>query len=77
MTRLWTNAWHVAICEHLRAAGEPLAVEQIWQRMVSAGFCHRSEVPRSTLGARISELVQMKKLERVAPATYRLLEVAA
>lgn len=66
------NAWHQAIVEQLAAANEPLLVEQIWQRMEAAGFPHASKMPRSTLGARIAELVQMKKLERVAPKTYRL-----
>jgi hypothetical protein len=66
------NAWHLAIVSHLHAAGGPLPVEQIWQRMEAAGFPHASKMPRSTLGARIAELVQMKKLERVGPATYQL-----
>ena len=66
------NAWHQAIVSHLHAAGEPLPVDQIWQRMTAAGFAHASKKPRSTLGARIAELVQMKTLARVGPATYRL-----
>ena len=66
------NAWHQAIVSQLHEAGEPLPVEQIWQRMEAAGFRHSSKKPRSTLGARIAELVQMKKLARVGPATYRL-----
>lgn len=69
-----SNRWHEAICDHLRAAGTPLTVDQIWQRMETARFRHSSGVPRGTLGARIAELVQQKKLERVGPATYRLLE---
>ena len=67
------NAWHQAIVAQLHAAGEPLPVEQIWQRMEAADFQHSSKKPRSTLGARISELVQMKMLARVGSATYRLL----
>jgi hypothetical protein len=66
------NAWHEAICTHLRAAGAPLAVEQIWQRMEAAGFQHSSKLPRSTLGARIAELAQMKKVDRVGPAMYQI-----
>lgn len=66
------NAWHAAIVTHLRAAGGPLTVEQIWQRMEAAGFQHASKMPRSTLGARVAELAQMKTLERVGPATYQL-----
>jgi hypothetical protein len=66
------NAWHHAIVSHLHAAGGPLLVEQIWQRMEAAGFQHASKMPRSTLGARIAELVQMSKLARVGPATYQL-----
>ena len=68
------NAWHQAIVSQLHAAGEPLPVEQIWQRMEAAGFQHASKKPRSTLGARIAELVQMKTLARVGAATYRLSE---
>lgn len=66
------NAWHHAIVAHLHAAGGPLPVEQIWLRMEAAGFQHASKMPRSTLGARVAELVQMKKLARVGPATYQL-----
>lgn len=65
-----TNAWHEAICTQLSTAGGPLLVEEIWRRMDAAGFPHRSRAPRGTLGARIYELVQMKKIERVGPATY-------
>jgi hypothetical protein len=67
-----SNAWHAAVIEHLRAAGSALTVEQIWQRMEAAGFKHASKLPRSTLGARVTELVQLKKVERVGPATYQL-----
>lgn len=71
-----SNRWHDAICAHLRAAGGPLAVEQIWERMAAQNFRHASEQPKSTLGARIVELTQMKKIKRVGPATYQLLEGA-
>lgn len=66
------NVWHQAIVEQLRSAGGPLPVEQIWRRLEASGFQHASKMPRSTLGARVAELVQMKKLEHVGPATYRL-----
>lgn len=66
------NAWHHAIVSHLHAANGPLPVEQIWERMEGAGFQHASRMPRSTLRARIAELVQMKKLMSVGPATYQL-----
>ena len=66
------NAWHEAVVAHLRAAGVPLTIEQLWQRMEAAGFKHGSKLPRSTLGARVTELAQMKKIERVGPATYQL-----
>lgn len=66
------NAWHEAIVAHLRAAGGALTVEQIWARMEAADFQHVSKKPRSTLGARVAELVQMKQLTRVGPATYQL-----
>jgi hypothetical protein len=67
-----TNTWHDAIVAQLRAADRPLAVDQIWQGMEVAGFRHASARPRQTLGARIAELAQKKKIERVGPATYRL-----
>lgn len=66
------NAWHQAIAVQLRAAGGPLSVEQIWQRMEASGFQHGSKQPRSTLGARIAEMVQMKQLKRVGPGLYQL-----
>ena len=66
------NAWYFAICAQLHAAQGPLGVDQIWQRMEAAGFQHASKMPRSTIGARIAELVQMKKLTRVGPATYQM-----
>ena len=73
-----SNRWYDAICEHLRAAGARLTVDQIWERMEMVGFQHASKRPRQTLGARIAELVRMKKIERVGAATYQLLgEVAA
>ena len=71
------NAWHHAIVAHLHVSGRPLSVDQIWQRMEAAGFQHSSKMPRSTLGARIAELVQMKKLARVAQATYQLAPATA
>jgi hypothetical protein len=66
------NAWHAAICAQLHAAEGPLVVDQIWVRMEASGFQHSSKMPRSTLGARVAELAQMKKIERVGPATYQL-----
>lgn len=71
------NAWHHAIVAHLHATGGPLSVDQIWQCMEAAGFQHSSKKPRSTLGARLAELVQMKKLARVGSATYRLAHESA
>jgi hypothetical protein len=68
-----SNLWYEAIYVQLRSAGGPLGVDQIWRGMVESGFKHSSKSPRSTLGARIAELVQMEKLERVGPATYQLL----
>lgn len=66
------NAWHHAIVAHLHETNGPLSVDQIWQRMEAAGFQHASKMPRSTLGARIAELVQMRKVARVGPATYQI-----
>lgn len=72
-----SNAWYQAIVVQLHDAGGPLPVEQIWQRMTTAGFQHSSKLPRSTLAARIAELVQLKVLTRVGPATYQLIQQAA
>ena len=66
------NAWQQAIVSQLHDAGGPLPVDQIWQRMEAAGFRHSSKKPRSTLGARLAELVQMKTLARIGTATYGL-----
>ena len=66
------NAWYEGICAQLHAAGGPLIIDQIWQGMEASGFKHKSAMPRSTLGARIAELVQMKKVARVGPRTYQL-----
>jgi hypothetical protein len=72
------NAWHDAILTQLRAAeGAALTVSQIWQGMAAAGFRHGSEQPVRTLAARIAELAQAKKLERMGPALYRLVEEAS
>jgi hypothetical protein len=71
------NAWYEAICAQLRAAEGPLAVKQIWLRMKAAGFKHASAKPRQTLGARVAELAQLKRIERVGPATYQISSEAA
>jgi hypothetical protein len=72
-----SNAWHQAIVSQLHAAGGPLPVEQIWLRMEATGFHHASKMPRSTLGARIAELVKEHKLKRVGPATYQIFQESA
>ena len=72
-----SNLWYDAICTQLRDAGGPLPVQQIWQRMEASGFTHSSKQPRSTLGARVAELVKEHKLKRVGPATYMLAPEAA
>lgn len=72
--RRCSNAWYEAIFAQLRAAEGPLVVGQIWHGIASSGFRHASKLPRSTLSARIAELVQLKKLERVGPATYQMSE---
>jgi len=64
--------WHEAIITHLRTADIGLTVPQIWRRMEAAGFSHASKKPRSTLGARVAELAQMKVIERVGPGMYRM-----
>lgn len=67
-----SNLWHEAIFVQLRAADGPLVTDQIWRGMIVAGFQHASAKPRSTLCARLAELVQMKKLSRVGPSTYQI-----
>ena len=67
-----SNVWHEAVIAHLGAAGGPLTVRQIWERMEAAGFKHGSKAPQATLGGRIAELRRERKIERVGPATYRL-----
>lgn len=71
------NAWHVAIREQLRVAKRPLSVTQIFYGVLDSGFKHKSEYPRATLCARITELVKRGELERVGPATYQIVEGAS
>lgn len=66
------NVWHVAICDQLRTAGGPLSMAQIWSCLEATGFQHSSRFPRCTLSARVTELVQMQRLERVGRGTYRM-----
>ena len=72
-----TNRWYDAICTQLQTADGPIITDQIWDGMVASGFQHGSKVPRSTLGARLAELVQMKKIERIDRLTYQLPEDAS
>jgi hypothetical protein len=71
------NRWYDAICNQIQAAGGQAVTDQIWNGMTAAGFQHHSRMPRSTLGARLAELVQMKKIERVDRRTYRLPQEAS
>ncbi len=66
------NRWHVAIVEVLAASNEPLKIEQIWERLLAIGFQHKSKKPRATLGGRLAELSQFRKIERVGLATYQI-----
>lgn len=73
------NIWHEAICGQL--AKGPLAPMQILRGLEAAGFQHGSKHPRGTLGARIVELVMLKRIERVGragsrPALYQLVTEA-
>jgi hypothetical protein len=71
------NRWHAAIWEQLKKSGEPLSPEQIWTAMASSGFAHQSKRPRSTLGARIAELVAQGEVQRVGPARYQIVAESA
>ncbi len=68
------NVWHEAICAELRAADAPLDIVQLRRRMAAAGFQRSEAQLKSSLGARLVELARMRRLERTAPGTYRLLE---
>jgi hypothetical protein len=67
-----SNSWHDAICDQLRAADHPLRPRQIWQHLQTAHFAHESKMPGRTLGARIYELTQLRKIERVRRGLYQL-----
>ena len=73
MTKKAGNAWQQALCDHLRAAGGPLTTAQLWI-MMAGKFGSRGRMPRVTMCARLSELCSDGKIERVAQATYRLLD---
>ena len=66
------NRWQAAICAQLKKSGIPLSPEQIWDAMEAAGFQHKSYSPRSTLGARLAELVKQGDVCRVGPAKYQI-----
>lgn len=70
------NLWHEAICAQLRAAKRPLIVSEIWDGLLTSGFrgSRKSEPSKKTLTPRITELVKAKRIERLEPSTYRLLE---
>jgi hypothetical protein len=66
------NRWQAAIRDQLVASGAPLSTGQIWDKMIAAGFQHKSASPRSTLGARLAELVAQGDLSRVGLSTYQI-----
>jgi hypothetical protein len=70
--RAYVNRWQVAICEQLEKSASPLSTSQIWDGMVTAGFQHKSAMPRSTLGARLAELVEQGAVDRVGPSLYQI-----
>jgi hypothetical protein len=70
--RAKANRWYVAIRAQL--ASGTRTTGQIWEGLKAVGFQHASVMPRSTLGARLAEMVADGALERVGPATYRLCE---
>lgn len=71
------NRWQEAIRVQLGKSEGPLAPDQIWEAMTAAGFQHKSVSPRSTLGARIAELVAQGEVRRVGPALYQMADSAA
>ena len=75
--RAQINRWHAAICDQLRKSISPLSPDQIWDAMKAAGFQHKSTHPRSTLGARLAELVAQGEVRRVGPAQYQIIDQAA
>jgi len=68
------NRWQTAIRDQLEKSGAPLSPEQIWGAMEASGFQHKSASPRSTLGARIAELVAQGEIHRVGPAKYQIVD---
>lgn len=70
--RAKVNSWYAAIRAQL--ASGVRTTGQIWEGLEAAGFRHASVMPRSTLGARLAEMVVDGAIERVSPATYRLRE---
>jgi len=74
MARSQRNRWQVAIYEQLQKSHVPLTAAQIWDRIVAAGFKHKSRSPRSTLGARLAELVAQGEVNRVGPSLYRIVD---
>lgn len=64
------NRWYTAIRAQL--ASGVRTTEQIWEGLKTADFQHASMLPRSTLGARLAEMVADGTLKRVSPSTYRL-----
>lgn len=70
--RAQVNRWQMAICAQLKKSGSPLSPDQIWDAMEAAGFQHKSTSPRSTLGARLAELVAQGEVRRVGPAQYQI-----
>ena len=70
--RTRVNSWQAAIHDQLAKSGAPLSTEQIWSRMVAIGFQHKSMNPRSTLGARLAELVAKGDVSRVGTSLYQI-----
>jgi len=66
-----TNRWHEAIIKVLDASDVSMSPAQIWQVMENVKFKHKSASPRSTLGARLAELVAAKVVVVVGKALYR------
>ena len=66
------NRWQAAIREQLVKSAAPLSTAQIWSGMLASGFQHKSEMPRSTLGARLAELGAQGAVSRVGPSMYQI-----
>ena len=70
--RARVNSWQTAIHDQLAKSTSPRSTEQIWSGMVAVGFQHKSVRLRSSLVARLAELVAQGHVSRVGPSLYQI-----